>query len=466
MRKNYFLILLFIAFSSCQKDESLNNNDISPYFEEGILDDFNPEDFENIVNTPFKVDLSSKNLGFSQILQQDVISLNLILLYKKVGDKKYQITYNLLAIATKKGSYKYFIAKYYSSNFQTFSMTDENTFSGYVNIFNKNKKLVYANKYYKGKKELKDFFNDDFEILNPKKYVQEDGCHNIIIYNYTDWYKVYPDGTREYTSSVLNSISTEFTCSSSYYPESGGSGTGGGTYSSSGSVSGYEDCEDPIHGCVYEVIDRYEPADCNTFENKVSEVINTEGDFVNDPNDPGGPTNKGISWSAWTENAQSVLGVDPTLDNLKDLSSDQAKLIYKEMYWDKIDADNIKDGDLRYLMFDFYVNAGGNAIKVLQKTLNDSGYSLDVDGVMGTNTLNAINNYPDQINLYNNFRTNRQDYYNNITLKSVKRYLENHPNATDYELTQNTLKKYINGWTNRVNSFIEKTLDNNINVNC
>jgi lysozyme family protein len=212
--------------------------------------------------------------------------------------------------------------------------------------------------------------------------------------------------------------------------------------------------------------DCIEEDDCNTFEERMIDLFDTEGGYVNDPADPGGPTNKGISWSVWQENAQSVLGVEPTLSNLQNLTTDQAKLIYKSKYWDSIYADDIVDGDLRWLLFDFNVNAGGNAVKVLQSTLNELGVIVIVDGAMGNQTISAINDYEDQIQLYNLFKINRLNYYIDITEKSVQRYLEKNPNATDFDLNKWTYVRFINGWTNRVNEFIDKSIENYINVNC
>lgn len=187
--------------------------------------------------------------------------------------------------------------------------------------------------------------------------------------------------------------------------------------------------------------------DCATFDNKVKNILNFEGGYTNDPNDPGGPTNKGIIWKEWVANAQSLLGVEPTLQNLQNITDDQAKAIYKALYWTPIHADEIIDGDLRYMLFDFYVNAGGNAIKVLQKTINQLGGAITVDGVMGQQTLDAINSV-DVIALYNTFKTNRQGYYNNLAARSSK------------------LATFLRGWTNRVNAFINKTIHNYLNVNC
>ncbi len=206
-------------------------------------------------------------------------------------------------------------------------------------------------------------------------------------------------------------------------------------------------------------------AECNSFEDRVNHVLNSEGGFVNDPIDRGGPTNRGISWDVWVENAQNILGKQPTLSNLENLSADDAKTIYKVKFWDKIYLDDIEDGDLRWLLFDFYVNSGGNAIIVLQKELNKMGHSLSIDGVMGPNTINAINS-SNIIGLYNNFKEGRRTFYEKIVQKDIDRYLKKHPSANENELQYNTQLRFKNGWINRVNTFVEKTIQNLNNVNC
>jgi len=55
------------------------------------------------------------------------------------------------------------------------------------------------------------------------------------------------------------------------------------------------------------------------------------------------------------------------LQNLQNLTTDGAKQIYKAEYWDKNRLDEVHDGDLRYFIFDFYVNSYSIAIKKLQK---------------------------------------------------------------------------------------------------
>jgi hypothetical protein len=206
--------------------------------------------------------------------------------------------------------------------------------------------------------------------------------------------------------------------------------------------------------------------DCNSFDKRINNILDAEGGYTFDPVDPGGATNKGISWKVWLNNAENILGIEPSHDNLQMLSDDQAKAMYKVLYWDKIKCDEIVDGDLRYMLFDFYVNAGSNAIITLKKTLNNLGYNLSLNGSVDENLISLINNHPNQMALYNNFKSNRIQYYNNLVNISTSRYIAKYPNATNLQLLTNTLKKYHNGWLNRANKFINKTNQNSKNVNC
>lgn len=82
-----------------------------------------------------------------------------------------------------------------------------------------------------------------------------------------------------------------------------------------------------------------------TFEECVNHVLRWEGGYSNDPNDPGGETNFGISKRSY-----------PKLD-IKHLTRDQAKQIYFVDYWQAVGADKMPDG-LNLLTFDTAVNCG------------------------------------------------------------------------------------------------------------
>ena len=83
----------------------------------------------------------------------------------------------------------------------------------------------------------------------------------------------------------------------------------------------------------------------DNFERSIAFVLRHEGVYVNDPRDPGGETKYGISKRAY-----------PML-NIKDLSVEDAKLIYRKEYWDRAGCGAL-DWPLCFVHFDACVNLG------------------------------------------------------------------------------------------------------------
>lgn len=139
-------------------------------------------------------------------------------------------------------------------------------------------------------------------------------------------------------------------------------------------------------------------------------VIGFEGGYVNNPNDPGGETKYGISKKAY-----------PYLD-IKNLTIEQAKEIYKKDYWDRCKCDFIPDA-LSLAVFDFAVNSGQNrAVRYLQRAAR-----ITIDGVAGNQTIGACNRIPTKYIL--------EEY-----IKARLLYLRG----------LKTFKYFGNGWTARV----------------
>ena len=119
------------------------------------------------------------------------------------------------------------------------------------------------------------------------------------------------------------------------------------------------------------------------------EIVAREGGFVHDPDDPGGATNHGV-----TLNTLRRLGIDITRDtriNLADvraLTAVQAVDIYVEHYFRRTGIGALPDA-LQASVFDMYVNAGANAVKVLQRLLTSMGFPCDADGQIGPQTTRA-----------------------------------------------------------------------------
>ncbi len=107
----------------------------------------------------------------------------------------------------------------------------------------------------------------------------------------------------------------------------------------------------------------------NSFEPAMRAVLDWEGGYVNDPNDPGGKTKFGISKKAY-----------PKL-NIEKLTKDRARKIYRRDYWSLAGCDEIPAG-LDLMVLDTAVNTGiEQAVMFLQDVVGTKQ-----DGIWGPNT--------------------------------------------------------------------------------
>ncbi len=120
-----------------------------------------------------------------------------------------------------------------------------------------------------------------------------------------------------------------------------------------------------------------------------AEIVAREGGFVNDPDDPGGATNHGVTLSTLRR-----LGIDITRDtridlaDVRALTATQAVDIYVEHYYRRTGIGALPEV-LQASVFDMFVNAGANAVKVLQRLLTSMEFPCDADGQIGPQTIRA-----------------------------------------------------------------------------
>src|SRR5262252_7431800 len=113
-------------------------------------------------------------------------------------------------------------------------------------------------------------------------------------------------------------------------------------------------------------------------------TLHEEGGYVDDPSDPGGATNMGITlanYRQWSD--------DPNLGDVqvKDLTPKTARAIYRSLYWNPLRADALAAG-IDLSVFDMGVNAGiWRSARLLQQALGFT--SEEVDGCVGPETLAA-----------------------------------------------------------------------------
>src|ERR1035437_2782754 len=108
------------------------------------------------------------------------------------------------------------------------------------------------------------------------------------------------------------------------------------------------------------------------FELAITSTLKNEGGYVNDPDDPGGETNFGISKRSY-----------PQVD-IKNLTEEEASAIYLRDFWK---FDGIDNQMLANKVFDMSVVMGHSAIRILQKLLS----GLAIDGEYGSDTEKEVN---------------------------------------------------------------------------
>lgn len=118
-------------------------------------------------------------------------------------------------------------------------------------------------------------------------------------------------------------------------------------------------------------------------------IVAREGGYVNDPADPGGATKYGV-----TIGTMRRLGMDQNGDgkitqaDVRNLTRAKAEEIFVRHYFQDPGLDELPI-PLQASVFDMYVNAGSNAVRILQRLLNQMGQDLVVDGKIGPLTLRA-----------------------------------------------------------------------------
>ena len=142
------------------------------------------------------------------------------------------------------------------------------------------------------------------------------------------------------------------------------------------------------------------------FDNAFKITVGHEGKFSTDQDDNGNWTGgkKGAGIFKGTKYGISAKAY-PTLD-IKNLSLDNAKAIYKKDYWDKYGFDKINNEQLAFKAFDLAVNTGpGTSIKLLQDAVG-----ITKTGVLDNYTTNLINK-TESTSLYNRFLGKVEEYY-------------------------------------------------------
>ncbi len=124
------------------------------------------------------------------------------------------------------------------------------------------------------------------------------------------------------------------------------------------------------------------------FDEAFKYTIGNEGSYSNDKNDSGGPTKFGIT----IYDLSRYLKRPASVQEVKDMSLETAKTIYKPNYWDSMGLDHMLSPGMSICMFDIGVVRGiGVPPKYAQNICNQHGFNLSVDGHLGPLSYGALN---------------------------------------------------------------------------
>lgn len=164
----------------------------------------------------------------------------------------------------------------------------------------------------------------------------------------------------------------------------------------------------------------------NIFDTMFKYILMVEGGYSNNANDKGGATNYGI-----TKDLALKCGY-----NVANITKEQAKEIYYKKYYLKNKLDKVHSNKIALSILDWNINSGVWAIKKAQLTLNNLGYMIRIDGIIGQKTIDGLNSV--DVNAFLN-------EYHRIQELFYKAIVKNNPPQ----------KVFLNGWLNRIKTKIK-----------
>ncbi|HHL1492375.1 MULTISPECIES: glycoside hydrolase family 108 protein [Klebsiella pneumoniae complex] len=176
---------------------------------------------------------------------------------------------------------------------------------------------------------------------------------------------------------------------------------------------------------------------CRELFSKISSVIlQHEGGYVNDPNDRGGETNMGITIATWRAYAPSDLGIEATTNTLRNMTKEQAEIIYYNHYWEPKGFCKLETIKIALMLYDWTITSGRAVTQVRKMLHNEYNINLVVSNTMDDDMIHCINAIEDQEQLLSRIAEVRKEYYRSLTITNGE------PNAQ---------VRFLTGWINRVN---------------
>lgn len=155
----------------------------------------------------------------------------------------------------------------------------------------------------------------------------------------------------------------------------------------------------------------------------IKKILKWEGGYAGNI-DGATCTMKGVTLATY----RRFFGKEKTCKDLKEITQSEWDYIFKKGFWDRWKADDIENQSIAELLVDWCWTSGVWGIKFPQRVLG-----VKDDGIVGSKTLAAINDYEDQEELFNKLWNRRKKHFQDIA-KGGK-------------------AKFLGGWLNRLNDF-------------
>ena len=181
-----------------------------------------------------------------------------------------------------------------------------------------------------------------------------------------------------------------------------------------------------------------------TIEDILDEVLRSEGGFVEDPADPGGATNRGISLRyARGVGLDNDGDGDADRDDILRVTAEQVRDLYRADFWERPGINRLP-GEIQPVMLDWAVTSGPpRPVMALQRLISMAqiGFELDDDGVIGPKTRRAAEHAQAEMGPYlnNAIVDERLDFY--------RRLVARRPAAA----------RFLYGWLARAERFRKET---------
>lgn len=156
-------------------------------------------------------------------------------------------------------------------------------------------------------------------------------------------------------------------------------------------------------------------------------ILRWEGGYVDDPDDAGGATNRGVTIGTYTAYCERRGLPKPSKADVRRMPMAHWEEIFKTMYWDRWQADRIKSQSVANICVDWVWASGAWGIRRVQRLLG-----VREDGIVGEVTLASLN-ARDPRRLFAEIRADRYAFVEEI----IRRRSQN--------------AKFRKGWLRRIN---------------